>query len=135
MLPVAWTSTRAGPAMRLVAAFSPPIPVGPRKAPVKTAVDWFVAVEVRFPATSHRLSLQRRTSSSTPPRKLGRTLNWNRPKRAPPAAPTPGMLTLYQNMRMLKLDVERHVPLHGRVVSNDEFMKTIGKGVDLTASR
>ncbi|MGH9690481.1 MAG: hypothetical protein ACRD4C_05235 [Candidatus Acidiferrales bacterium] len=37
-----------------------------------------------------------------------------------------GMLTLYQNMRMLKLDVAQHVPIHGRPGTNDEFLKIIG---------
>jgi glyoxylase-like metal-dependent hydrolase (beta-lactamase superfamily II) len=44
-----------------------------------------------------------------------------------PPALTPAMLTLYQNIRQLKLDVERHVPLHGRVGTNAEFLKIIGK--------
>jgi len=44
------------------------------------------------------------------------------------AAPTPtaAMRTLYQNMRKQKLDVARHVPLHGRVGTNDEFLKIVG---------
>lgn len=46
---------------------------------------------------------------------------------AGPAAPTPGMRTLYQNVQMLKLDVAQHVPIHGRVTTNDEFVKSLGK--------
>jgi hypothetical protein len=46
---------------------------------------------------------------------------------AAPATPTPGMRTLYQNVQMLKLDVSQHVPIHGRVASNDEFVKSVGK--------
>ena len=46
---------------------------------------------------------------------------------APPPAPTPGMRTLFQNMRKQKLDVAQHVPLHGRVGSNDEFLKIVGQ--------
>jgi hypothetical protein len=46
---------------------------------------------------------------------------------AQPTAPTPGMRTLYQNMFMLKLDVSQHVPTHGRVATNDEFMKMFAK--------
>jgi len=42
---------------------------------------------------------------------------------AAPAPPTPGMRTLYQNMLKLKLDVAQHVPIHGRVATNDEFIK------------
>ena len=43
------------------------------------------------------------------------------------AAPTAGMRTLYQNMRKQKLDVAQHVPLHGRVGTNDEFLKIVGQ--------
>src|SRR5258708_29072097 len=46
---------------------------------------------------------------------------------AQPAMPTPGMRTLYQNMVKLKLDVAQHVPIHGRVGTNDEFLKIVGK--------
>ena len=46
---------------------------------------------------------------------------------ASPAAPTLAMRTLYQNMLMLKLDVAQHVPIHGRVATNDEFLKLVGK--------
>jgi hypothetical protein len=41
--------------------------------------------------------------------------------------PTAGMRTLYQNMRRQKLDPLRHVPIDGRVGSNDEFLKIIGQ--------
>ena len=46
---------------------------------------------------------------------------------AQPAAPTAGMRTLYQNMVKLKLDVAQHVPTHGRVGTNDDFMKMFAK--------
>jgi L-ascorbate metabolism protein UlaG (beta-lactamase superfamily) len=46
---------------------------------------------------------------------------------AQPPAPTAGMRTLYQNMLKQKLDVALHVPVHGRVASNDEFLKILGK--------
>jgi metallo-beta-lactamase superfamily protein len=52
---------------------------------------------------------------------------------SPPAAgaavpaQTPASKTLYQNMLKLKLDVAQHVPTHGRVGTNDEFMKIFGK--------
>jgi hypothetical protein len=39
----------------------------------------------------------------------------------------PPLLTLYYNMRKLKLDVETHVPVHGRVGTNEEFLKIVGK--------
>jgi len=41
---------------------------------------------------------------------------------APPAPPTPGMRTLQQNIRKLKLDVLQHAPAHGRVGTHEEFM-------------
>jgi len=44
---------------------------------------------------------------------------------ATPAAVSPGMRTLYQNILMLKLDVAQHVPIHGRVATNDEFLKLV----------
>ena len=37
------------------------------------------------------------------------------PGTQPPAAPTPLMVTLNQNIQRLKLDVAQHVPIHGRV--------------------
>ena len=46
---------------------------------------------------------------------------------APAPTATPGMRTLYQNMRKQKLDVAQHVPIHGRVGSNDEFLKIVGQ--------
>jgi hypothetical protein len=44
-----------------------------------------------------------------------------------PTTVTNGMKTLYQNMIKLKLDVDRHVPIHGRVATNDEFLKLFPK--------
>jgi len=44
-----------------------------------------------------------------------------------PAA-TAAMKTLYQNMVKLKLDVGQQVPIHGRVGTNEEFLKIVGKG-------
>src|SRR5258708_2059367 len=41
---------------------------------------------------------------------------------------TVAMKTLYQNMLKLKLDVAQHVPIHGRVGTNDEFLRIVGKG-------
>jgi hypothetical protein len=49
------------------------------------------------------------------------------PGQDPSTTPTPGMLTLYQNIHQLKLDVAYHVPIHGRVGTNDEFLKMVGK--------
>ena len=44
---------------------------------------------------------------------------------AQPAPPTPGMRTLDQNIRRLKLDVAQHAPAHGRVGTHDEFMRIV----------
>ena len=41
---------------------------------------------------------------------------------AQPAPPTPGMRTLDQNIRRLKLTVAQHVPAHGRVGTHEEFL-------------
>jgi flavorubredoxin len=46
------------------------------------------------------------------------------------AAPTAAARTLYQNIVKLKLDVAQHVPTHGRVGANDEFMKMFAKGTN-----
>ena len=57
---------------------------------------------------------------------------------APGAQPpmiSPGMLTLYQNMRKYKLDVTQHVGLHGGSASNADFMKIIGDKDTTSAAR
>ena len=51
---------------------------------------------------------------------------------AQPATATAAMRTLYQNMLKQKLDVARHAPIHGRVTSNDEFLKILGKNAAVT---
>jgi len=53
---------------------------------------------------------------------------------SPPAqgavvTPTTAIRTLYQNVLKQKLDVERHVPIHGHVGSNDEFLRIAGQAV------
>jgi hypothetical protein len=45
---------------------------------------------------------------------------------AQPSVISPGMLTLYQNMRKYKLDVAQHVGLHGGLASNADFLKILG---------
>ena len=48
---------------------------------------------------------------------------------APGAAapsPNPNMISLNNNIKRLKLDVATHVPIHGRVGTNDEFVKIMG---------
>jgi hypothetical protein len=37
------------------------------------------------------------------------------------------MVTLYETIQRLKLDVAQHVPLHGRVGTMAEFLKLMGK--------
>ena len=44
---------------------------------------------------------------------------------AQPSAPTSGMRTLQQNIVKLKLEPARHVPIHGRVGTNEEFMALV----------
>ena len=44
---------------------------------------------------------------------------------AQPPTPTPGMRTLHQNIRKLKLDPARHVPAHGRVGTHEEFVAIV----------
>jgi hypothetical protein len=46
---------------------------------------------------------------------------------AAPPAPNAAMRTLYQNILKLKLDVDKHVPIHGHVGTNDEFVKIVAK--------
>jgi glyoxylase-like metal-dependent hydrolase (beta-lactamase superfamily II) len=49
------------------------------------------------------------------------------PGTEPPAAPRLGMRTLYQNILKLKLDPERHLPIHGRVGTHEEFMSIVSR--------
>ena len=42
--------------------------------------------------------------------------------------PTAATKTLMQNIRKLKLDVERHAPVHGRVGTHEEFMRIFTPG-------
>ncbi len=44
-----------------------------------------------------------------------------------PANPNPNMVNLYENIQRLNLDVNRIVPLHGRIVELAELKRTIGK--------
>ena len=45
----------------------------------------------------------------------------------PPVSPTASMVTLYQNIQRLKLDVGQHVPIQGQVGTMDDFLKSVGK--------
>jgi L-ascorbate metabolism protein UlaG (beta-lactamase superfamily) len=49
------------------------------------------------------------------------------PQQGAAPAPTAGMRTLYQNMLKQRLDVARHAPIHGRVGTNDEFLRIVGQ--------
>jgi metallo-beta-lactamase superfamily protein len=49
------------------------------------------------------------------------------PNATPPANPNPNMVNLYENIQRLNLDVNRIVPLHGRIVELAELKRTIGK--------
>lgn len=49
------------------------------------------------------------------------------PNAAPPATPAADALVLYDNLQRLKLKVEQIVPIHGRVGTYAEFVKTVGK--------
>ncbi len=46
---------------------------------------------------------------------------------APAAPPTQEMLNLYENIQRLKLDVQQITPIHGRLVTMEDFKKAIGK--------
>src|SRR5262245_51570669 len=49
------------------------------------------------------------------------------PNATPPANPNPNMVNLYENIQRLNLDVNKIVPLHGRIVDLAELKRTIGK--------
>jgi glyoxylase-like metal-dependent hydrolase (beta-lactamase superfamily II) len=49
------------------------------------------------------------------------------PNASLPANPNPNMVNLFENIQRLNLDVNRIVPLHGRVVELAELKRTIGK--------
>jgi glyoxylase-like metal-dependent hydrolase (beta-lactamase superfamily II) len=52
------------------------------------------------------------------------------PNAAPPAAPNNyNQLTLVENIERLKLQVDRHLPLHGRMVPNVELYRAAGKPI------
>ena len=49
------------------------------------------------------------------------------PGAAPAATPNPSTVSLRRNIQRLKLDVAQHVPIHGRVGTNEEFLAVVGK--------
>jgi glyoxylase-like metal-dependent hydrolase (beta-lactamase superfamily II) len=49
------------------------------------------------------------------------------PNTPPPATPSPVAVNLYDNIQRLKLEVAQIVPIHGRVVTLQEFLGAIGK--------
>jgi hypothetical protein len=46
----------------------------------------------------------------------------------PAPAVTPSITSLNNNIQRLKLDVMRHVPIHGTVGSHSDFVRIAGKG-------
>jgi glyoxylase-like metal-dependent hydrolase (beta-lactamase superfamily II) len=44
------------------------------------------------------------------------------PREPAPATPTTSMRTLNENIKKLRLDVERHVPVHGGIATHQEFL-------------
>lgn len=50
------------------------------------------------------------------------------PERPAPTTPTPGMRTLYENIRKYRIDPRRHAPAHGRVGTHDEFVRLVTGG-------
>jgi glyoxylase-like metal-dependent hydrolase (beta-lactamase superfamily II) len=46
---------------------------------------------------------------------------------APMPAATIAMRNLYENMKKHKMDVAQHAPAHGRVGTNEEFLKIVGR--------
>lgn len=48
------------------------------------------------------------------------------PGAAPPANISPSAIAFYNNIRRLKLDVEQHVPIHGRPGSHADFERIVG---------
>jgi glyoxylase-like metal-dependent hydrolase (beta-lactamase superfamily II) len=49
------------------------------------------------------------------------------PGAQPPAVPSAAMVALNRNIQRLKLEVAQHVPIHGRVGTNEEFVKIVGR--------
>jgi len=51
------------------------------------------------------------------------------PRGGVPAAASLGMVTLNENIKKLRLDVERHVPIHGEIVSHEDFLEVVERGL------
>ena len=51
------------------------------------------------------------------------------PNAPPPKQPNPNHTNLIENVERLKLQVERHLPLHGRMVPNSELYRAAGKSL------
>ena len=49
----------------------------------------------------------------------------------PPEMPTPAMKTFYNSVKLLKLDVSQIAPVHGKPVPWADFVKAMGKSVDV----
>ena len=57
----------------------------------------------------------------------GRRVHAGAPGSPPPPAPPSNQLTLVDAIERLKLQVERHLPLHGRIVPNAELYRAAGR--------
>ena len=79
MLPPAWIRTREGPLTRLLAAFNPPMPTGPRNPLVNTGVASYVAWAMALTAAIHLLSPHRSRIRVNPPRREGQVENCHSP--------------------------------------------------------
>ena len=49
------------------------------------------------------------------------------PRGTPPATPDASSVTLHENIKRLKLDIETIVPVHGRIVPLSEFLGFVGE--------
>jgi glyoxylase-like metal-dependent hydrolase (beta-lactamase superfamily II) len=49
------------------------------------------------------------------------------PNAPPPANPSPNLVSLYENIQRLNLEIDQIVPLHGRVVPLAELKRTVGR--------
>jgi len=49
------------------------------------------------------------------------------PNAPPPATPNPNSVNLADNITRLKLDVDQHLPLHGRIVPMADLNRAIGR--------
>ncbi len=51
------------------------------------------------------------------------------PRGGVPSEASLGMVTLNENIKKLRLDVERHVPIHGEIIPHEDFLAVVGRGL------